>query len=327
MKYALLACVKSSLCIFAWHTGISFSVTIKKEKSVLENYGIIIKSKCPLYGSALPDCAEVADELMSGWLVKIGTPEKNQKRDRLCVTTHYGYKGYINAACVRCFSVQEGSEIIRSKRIHRINKDFADVLCGPEVRAPIAVTLYRNSFVELIEQADGWAKVRCADGRVGFIRSVFLSPRMDDDEYFLRGNLLWQSRLKKITDRGKFRRRLTECAKSYMGAQYRWGGKSPEGVDCSGFVFLCYMENGVLIYRDAKLRQGYPVHAISRSLLRPGDLIYWEGHVAMYLGNNRYIHATGNSSRACVTVNSFNPEEEEYREDLADTVTGFGSVF
>lgn len=318
------------------HTGISFIVIFKKEKAVLENYGIVIKDKCPVYGSVLPyggECAgEIIDELMSGWLVRIGIPEKSPRRDWLCITTHYGYKGYVKAGCVRCFFAREGTENIRTdNRVCRINKDFADILCEPKVRAPVAATLYRNSFVELLkergEQTGGWSAVRCADGRVGFIHSVYLSPRCDDDEYFLRGNLLWQSSLKKITDRDKFRRSLVGSAKSYLGTQYRWGGKSPAGLDCSGFVFLCYMENGVLIYRDAKIKPGYPVREVPRAELKSGDLIYWEGHVAMYLGNDRYIHATGNPVSACVTVNSLNPEEEDYRADLADSITAFGSVF
>ncbi|MCM1308799.1 MAG: C40 family peptidase [Butyrivibrio sp.] len=319
----------------------------------MENYGIIIKSKCPLYALASPESEKesrgeggkgqgAADELLSGWLVRIAEPEKGQRVERLRVTTHYGYEGYINASCVRRFSASEGSgAILREGSIRRINKDFADILGAPDVRAPIAATLCRNSFVELPRQSDGgqsraeqnngeqngWSRVRCADGREGYIRSVHLSPRSDDDEFFLRGNLLWQRGLKRITDRDKFRRRLAECAKSYMGAQYRWGGKSPEGVDCSGFVFLCYMENGVLIYRDAKLKQGYPMREIPRSRLKTGDLIYWEGHVAMYLGGGRYIHATGSSARACVTVNSLDPEDGDYRADLADSIAAFGSVF
>lgn len=280
------------------------------------------------------NCGEVIDELMSGWLVRIRPCTKIQRRDWFFVTTHYGYEGYVRSACVRPFYIKDGGAPVWAERncLCRINKDFADILCGPQIRASVSATLCRDSFVERLDEsekdnAEGWSKVRCADGLVGFIHSVYLSPRKDDDEYFLRGNLLWQKGLKNIKDKDGFRRRLVECAKSYMGTQYRWGGKSPKGLDCSGFVFLCYMENGVLIYRDAEIRHGYPVRAIPKDAAEPGDLIYWEGHVAMYLGNSRYIHATGNASRACVTVNSLNPEEEDYRADLADTVVAFGSVF
>ncbi len=334
---------RKASCIFERSTGISFKCkrgceAAEKERTVLENYGIITSCKCPLYGAVLPDCGinsgELSDELVSGWLVKIAKPSAEQRSDWLRITTHYGYKGYVRAACVRLLAKSSRGELMweERKRLCRINSDFADILCCPDIRASAAATLYRDSFVERLEEtkkerADGWSKVRCADGTEGYIHSVYLSPRKDDDEYFLRGNLLWQKSLKNITDRDRFRRRLVECANSYMGTQYRWGGKSPKGLDCSGFVFLCYMENGVLIYRDAEMRQGYPVHEISREAAEPGDLIYWKGHVAMYLGNSRYIHATGNSLSACVTVNSFDPEEDDYRADLAESVTAFGSIF
>lgn len=277
----------------------------------------------------------MTDEALSGWLVRISPLGESGRRDWLCVTTHYGYRGYIPAVSVRQLPRHDYDRMIPAREnpcFRRINRAVADVLSEPKVSAPIVATLYRDSIVRTLETADcrtavGWSLIRCADGRAGYIHSAYLSPRTDDDRYFLRGNLLWQKGLKEISDVDRFRRRLVDCAMSYRGTQYRWGGKSSAGVDCSGFVFLCYMENGVLIYRDAQLRQGYPVHEISRAALKPGDLIYWERHVAMHLGGNRYIHAAGSAPKPCVTVGSLNPEEEGYRADLADTVKAYGSVF
>ncbi len=90
---------------------------------------------------------------------------------------------------------------------------------------------------------------------------------------------------------------------------------------------MSYLENGVLIWRDAALRPGYPVQPISRRALRPGDLIYFPGHVAMYIGNQHYIHATGYEKTPYVTINSLNPADADYRADLAEKITGYGSVF
>lgn len=60
-----------------------------------------------------------------------------------------------------------------------------------------------------------------------------------------------------------FRAAVCEQAKKYMGTEYRWGGKSGRGIDCSGLVSSAYMQCGVLIYRDAKIIEGWPMHEVA----------------------------------------------------------------
>ena len=51
---------------------------------------------------------------------------------------------------------------------------------------------------------------------------------------------------------------------------------------------------------------------ISKDQMKLGDLLYWPGHVAMYIGDDKYIHSTGASGG--VVINSINPEHDEYRK-------------
>ena len=120
---------------------------------------------------------------------------------------------------------------------------------------------------------------------------------------------------------------MAESAKRFLGTQYRWGGKSSQGIDCSGLAFMSFLDNGLLIWRDAGIVEGYPIKSISSEALKKGDLIFFPGHVAMYLGEGRYIHSTGIYKTPYVTINSLNEEDEDYREDLAQKITGYGSVF
>ena len=125
----------------------------------------------------------------------------------------------------------------------------------------------------------------------------------------------------------KLRGRIVEAARQYLGAQYRWGGKSPAGIDCSGLAFMSYFLNGILIYRDAHIMEDYPIRQIPREQLAAGDLIFFPGHVAVSLGGDRFLHSTGHAGEQGVVCGSLREGEQGYRADLRDAVTACGSLF
>jgi cell wall-associated NlpC family hydrolase len=112
-----------------------------------------------------------------------------------------------------------------------------------------------------------------------------------------------------------------------MGTQYRWGGKSTLGIDCSGLCQMAYMLNGIIIYRDAKIMEGFPIHEIPFEEVKPCDLLFFPGHVAMYMGNGKYVHSTGKNGSDGVVINSFNPKDSDFREDLYQSLKAVGSIF
>ena len=81
-------------------------------------------------------------------------------------------------------------------------------------------------------------------------------------------------------------------AKRFIGAPYRWGGSSPSGFDCSGFVRYVYGRFGVDLPHSSYADFGVGRY-VPRDQLKPGDLVFFNGvgHVGMYVGNGRFIHA------------------------------------
>src|SRR5262249_28496527 len=85
---------------------------------------------------------------------------------------------------------------------------------------------------------------------------------------------------------------VVALARRYVGAPYRWGGRSRAGFDCSGLVRYVYAQVGVSLPHNAakQYRLGTPV---PRESLEPGDLVFFDRlrHNGIYVGDGLFVHA------------------------------------
>jgi cell wall-associated NlpC family hydrolase len=81
-------------------------------------------------------------------------------------------------------------------------------------------------------------------------------------------------------------------AMQYLGTPYVYGGSSPSGFDCSGFVMYVYGQLGVSLPHNAAAQYGYGT-PVDRSQLQPGDLVFFNGlgHNGIYVGGGSFIHS------------------------------------
>ncbi|MDR4887485.1 LysM peptidoglycan-binding domain-containing protein [Fredinandcohnia sp. QZ13] len=91
--------------------------------------------------------------------------------------------------------------------------------------------------------------------------------------------------------------KLIQVAKSQLGAGYAWGGSSPNGFDCSGFIYYAYKEAGLNTNRYSS--EGYHMRSYYVNTPSVGDLVFFQGtyksgisHMGIYIGNNEFIHAS-----------------------------------
>ncbi len=92
---------------------------------------------------------------------------------------------------------------------------------------------------------------------------------------------------------------LSEAAFSYLNVSYCWGGRTPAGIDCSGFAQMVYRRLGIHLLRDARMQatQGEPLGFLQEG--RCGDLAFFDEpdgritHVGMLLNDHEIIHASG----------------------------------
>jgi cell wall-associated NlpC family hydrolase len=101
--------------------------------------------------------------------------------------------------------------------------------------------------------------------------------------------------------------RLVSRAMKYLGTPYRYGGTTPSGFDCSGFVYYLYgavFGQNIPRMPHDMAREGMPV---ARSDLKRGDLVFfgYRGtftHIGIYAGNGQFVHATHRGSPVMVTA-------------------------
>ena len=113
-----------------------------------------------------------------------------------------------------------------------------------------------------------------------------------------------QVRMSHATAAAQKQARVVRFARHLLGVRYAYGGTSPRsGFDCSGFTRFVYAHFGISLphYTGGQFDLG---RRVSRAGLRPGDLLFFDGvgHVGLYVGGGRFIHAPHTGTRVSIST-------------------------
>lgn len=259
---------------------------------------VISKALCPIYKEPC-DTAEYVDEAFFGQTANV-----TERKQGFCLLkTDYGYSGWAREDCLSS---------ARYEPTHIVTSAFGDMLYEPKNGRRAVMDLPRGSKVRLLPDGgtERYAAVEATDGGVYYLH---------------RKNLLPLSSLGTEKDVAKKRRAITDVARLFLGTGYRWGGKTAAGIDCSGLAFMSYYMNGLTIYRDAVVERSPLLRKIAPEQAAEGDLLFFPGHVAIYIKDGLFIHST--TALGGVGFNSLNEESPLYSEALKNTLTAVATAF
>ena len=168
--------------------------------------------------------------------------------------------------------------------------DVLHIRSGPSTEDERIGQLSRGAVVTILEEKDGWYRLQR-----GYISADYVT----------------QISAEEASNSGKGSD-MAEFALSLVGCPYVYGGNSPKGFDCSGFVKYVANYFGHTVARTAsdQMENGTPV---SWDELQPGDLVFFKksgssarraSHVGIYIGGGQFVHAS--TSRVGVIVSGMN---------------------
>lgn len=255
-------------------------------------------------GTALWVLSSVADirrepthaaELVNQAIMGEAAEKLKSEGDWYLVRLRDRYHGWMRSWYVADFDRHE-IDSYRERLNARVEANVAYIRSLPDAESLPVTDIVAGSLLIAGPPADGFRSVVLPGGRSGYVRESELGGMCHPG--------------------GPSRERIVSRAQRYIGITYLWGGTSPKGFDCSGLVKRVFEMEGVELPRDTD-RQAMAGKEIPLERSAPADLLFFgEGdtisHVAICLGEGRFIHAYGE-----VRINSLHEEDPFFDPKLA----------
>lgn len=244
-----------------------------------------------------------------------------------------GVTGYVRAEYLAVGEYAKELAQNVANKMARVKTETLRVRAAADIESDVITLIPGGEEFKILEELDGWVKVDTPDGE-GYISSDYADVEMEYPEAESReaeqARLAEEQRKaeeaarKAASGKGKKSGKTAQAAVTYaasgsgtgadvanfalqfQGNPYVWGGSSlTNGADCSGFVMAVYKNFGVnLPHNDAADRSvGTAVSDLSQAAA--GDIVCYDGHVGIYIGNGQIVHASNPRSGIKVSNASY----------------------
>jgi gamma-D-glutamyl-L-lysine dipeptidyl-peptidase len=198
------------------------------------------------------------------------------------IRTWDDFHGWVQSRCL--LNRESNQPYASTKSVAVITSLFCDVHSECESSSDILTKVVISTELEAGEYYGEQIEVKLPDGTVGFASRSCVKIEKNEEHFPASAEA------------------LVHTAKRFIGVPYLWGGTTPFGIDCSGFVQLVFHIHGVRLPRNSYMQAGDPRGIpVNRDELRVCDLLFFAGgtdpekitHVGMSLGGDQFIQSSG----------------------------------
>ena len=223
-----------------------------------------------------------------------------------------------------------------------LNSSKVDIRAKPSIKSEILSQILYGEKFKILKKKKNWFKVKTDfDNYVGFIKrskfydnfnpslKIFKSKskifKKKNNKFFLTNKFLYfasgitvlkeekkyvefeKNKWIKKTDTKKYvhtNKNFTKIMKLFLNSKYSWGGKTSDGIDCSGLIQIFFYYNRIFFPRDTKDQIKY-CRKKQNGNIKKGDMIFWKGHVGINLSKSKLIHAYGPKKKVLIMPTDF----------------------
>lgn len=166
-------------------------------------------------------------------------------------------------------------------------------------------SLSEGTSVEILDTLSGWHKVK-VDSKVGYVATKFVTATSTEQ---MSSRSTTATTLETEDTDVSDENEVVAFAKKFVGVRYVYGGKSPKGFDCSGFVGYVFKNFGIKLNSSAASMYSNGVK-VSKSALKAGDILFFDAssrkasgaidHVGIYIGGGKFIHASTSNKQVII---------------------------
>lgn len=182
----------------------------------------------------------------------------------------------------------------------KVTTSVLNMRSGPSTENEIVTKLSEGTVAKIIGINNAWFKVQY-DGNTGYISPDYVTivPYRGTTTGYLAASAPTASVTYNATSTASgIRQQIIDYAATFLGCKYVYGGNTPSGFDCSGYVKYVFNHFGVDLTRTSANQYANSVR-IKKSELQVGDLVFFSqnagsskvGHVGIYVGGGQFIHA------------------------------------